>query len=99
MRRSRTQITGELARKIVKKLKAKESGQPGQSTAHKYYDVFHDDGRLILTFSIRHAKAKYLGHDHLLDDLHVNARNGKCLAQCSYSKSQWVADLEAIGEF
>ncbi len=99
MRRSRTQITGELARKIVRKLKAKETSQPGYSTAHKFYDVFHDDGRLILTFSIRHSNKKYLGHDHLLDDLHVNAYKGKCLAQCTYSKAQWIRDLQAAGQF
>jgi len=97
-RKSRTQITGELARKIVRKLRAKESSQPGQSAAHKYYDVFHDDGRLILTFSIRHSQAKYLGHDHLLKDLHVNAHHGKCLAQCTYSRDQWISHLQKIGE-
>jgi hypothetical protein len=98
-RKSGTQITGEMARKIVKKLKAKQTTRPGLSNAHKYYDVFHDDGRLVLTFSIRHSNAKYLGHDHLLKDLFVSASKGKCLARCTYSKKEWIAHLIEIGEF
>lgn len=96
-RRSRTQITQELAKKIVRKLKAKPSNQPGTSASHKFYDVFTEN-ILVLTFSIRHGSKKYLGNDHLMGDLFVNAHTCKCLARCTYSKDKWLEHLRDIGE-
>jgi len=94
-RPSNTQITAQHAKKIVKKLKAKPSSS-GHSKAHKFYDVFHED-QLVLTFSIRHGSSKYLGHDHLIHELGVNAHDCKCLAQCTYTKKKWIEAMQKLG--
>lgn len=91
-RRSRTQLTSEHAKKIVKKLKAQRGPS---SKAHDHYEVFYED-TLVVTLSLRRGSGKYLGHDHLIHDLRVNASKCKCLAQCSYSRVQWLRDIGII---
>jgi hypothetical protein len=89
------QLTKELARKIVRKLKAKK----GPSGAHQLFDVLDGDGTLILSISVRHGSEKDKGHDHLQDELHVNTHQAKCLAYCTLSKENWIQSLIQGGHY
>lgn len=93
-RRSRSQITRKMAGKIVKKLKAKLAG----GGSHKQYEVYDDNDVLAATFTVRHGSADYLGHDHLMGELKVNAHRCKCLAWCTFSRNQYLQHLRDIGE-
>ena len=89
-RRSRTQITADYAKRIVKKLKGQRSGE---CDAHKYFDVYTVDGKLYLTqLSLRHGSGSrpYLGHDHMIGQLGVNAYTAKELARCNVTREEWA---------
>jgi hypothetical protein len=94
-RPSHTQITGELAKKIVKKLKGKESKRPGKDHSHAFYDVFSLKGIYITSLSLRHGadSKKYLGHDHMIEQLKINAFKAKQLAQCTMSRRAWIVEV------
>lgn len=95
-RPSRTQITAEYAVKIVRKLKAKESSAPGSGNAHTYYDVLSNQGKYLLSISLRHGarSQKYLGHDHMIGQLRINAYDAKRLAQCSLSRDSYLKAID-----
>jgi hypothetical protein len=93
-RRSRTQITAELAQKIVDKLKAvKESSK---NSAHELFVVYENEFAIAL-FGIRRGSKKNLGHDHIPGEIHVNAFKAKQLAQCPMSREQWIEELRKAG--
>ncbi|GEM_PF-1246306 len=91
-RPSNTQITAQLAKKIVDKLKGQVSGQ---CKAHVYYDVFSLDGETYLTqLSLRHGSRLNLGHDHMIKQLDMNAYKAKRLGQCTISREQWLKEFQ-----
>jgi len=90
------QLTKELAKKIVKKLKGKKSKK---SKAHQLFDVRDADGTLIVSISLRHGSEKDQGHDHLQDELCVNTHIAKGLAYCPVSKEQWIQRLIEQGNY
>jgi hypothetical protein len=91
-RRSHTQITKELALKIVKKLDAVNVSDPGDE--HDTYFVYHN-GRMVASFGIRRSSQKNKGHDHIPKELQVGPNFAKQLAQCTKSKADY---LRQIGE-
>ena len=91
MRRSRTQITKELAQKIVSKLKAVNESQEGDE--HDEYGVYHND-LLVAQFGVRRGSRKGAGHDHIPGDLEVGPNFAKQLGQCPKSRDDY---LRAIG--
>ena len=59
---------------------------------------FRHNGRLILTFGIRHGSKS--GHGHLVGatgDLKLNARGVKELAECNMEKDDYIEHLMGIG--
>jgi hypothetical protein len=90
-RRSRNQITKELALKIAKKLEAVNESDPGDE--HDTYAVYHN-GILVVAFGIRRSSQKNMGHDHIPRELQVGPNFAKQLAQCTKSKREY---LEKIG--
>jgi len=90
------QITKELAKKIVKKLKGKKGAQ---TEAHQSYDVFYDSSRtlLITNLTIRHGSERDKGHDHMEDELFLSPHNAKELARCNLSRDQWIDNLVENG--
>jgi hypothetical protein len=94
-RRSSTQITSELAHKIVSKLEAvKENAQRG--APHDLY-VVYEKGAAVALFGIRRGSQKNLGHDHIPKQIHVNAFKAKQLANCPMSRDQWIEELKNKG--
>jgi hypothetical protein len=91
-RRSRTQITKELALKIVHKLEAIESTEKGDE--HDEYEVYNQQ-RLIATLGIRRGSRRNSGHDHIPSDLGVGPNFAKQLGQCPKSRNDY---LRQIGE-
>ena len=91
MRRSRTQITKELAQKIVGKLEAVNESQAGDE--HDEYGVYHNDV-LVAQFGVRRGARKGAGHDHIPGDLGVGPNFAKQLGQCPKSRDDF---LRAIG--
>ena len=87
-------ITKEIAEKLVKKLKAKKRGKAG---AHIYYDVW-DNEEIVVWFSLRHGSEKDKGHDHIPPQLGVNAHKTKCLAQCTYSRNDYLKEIRGEPE-
>lgn len=93
-RRSRNQITAELAKVVIKKLKAKQNGE---CVAHKHFDVYTVDGKKYLTtLSLRHGadSKKNQGHDHMINQLGVNSYYAKELGRCNRSRVQWIKEFE-----
>lgn len=83
------QITREHAQKIARKLKAKKRKN---SKNHDYYDVY--DGDTIATyFTIRRGSEKDQGHDHIPKQLRINTHQTKCLAQCTYTRDDYLGDI------
>ena len=80
-------ITKELALKIVKKLRATEI--KSSSKAHDLY-VVEEDGIDVAIISIRRGSEKDLGHDYLKNDLHISPRQAKDLAQCPWSRDDYI---------
>ncbi|MGD0898553.1 MAG: hypothetical protein ABR915_12000 [Thermoguttaceae bacterium] len=91
-RRSRNQITKELALKIVAKLGAEKVAAP--NAAHDPYEVYHE-GKLVAQFGIRHSSQKNKGHDYIPGELGVGTRFAKELGWCPKSRDDY---LVAIGE-
>lgn len=91
-RRSRNQITKELALKIVRKLEAVDESDP--SDEHDTYVVYARD-RMVSTFGIRRSSQKNKGHDHIPRELGVGPNFAKLLGQCPKSKADY---LVRIGE-
>lgn len=91
-RRSRTQITAEYAKIIVRKLKGKLSNDV---QAHKHYDVYSLDGsRWLTSLSLRHGSRDNAGHDHMIGELGVNAFKAKELARCNITPEKWEKEFE-----
>lgn len=88
------QITKEMALKIVKKLKAKNISR--KSSAHDEYGLEHD-GRIVVVLGIRRGSEKDKGHDHLLNDLFLNAHHAKNLANCPLSREEYLRILQERG--
>lgn len=87
-RRSRNQITKELAKKIIDKLEAvKES-----SGAHDQYVVYHK-GEAVAIFGLRHSSQKNKGHDHIPPELGVGPNFAKQLGQCTKSFADFLKKL------
>jgi hypothetical protein len=93
-RRSQNQITRQLALKIADKLKAVKESRKG--SPHDLYAVY-ENGVPIVVFHIRHGSKKNLGHDHIPDQIHVNAFKSKQLANCPMSRAQWVQEMKSKG--
>jgi hypothetical protein len=93
-RRSKTQITSELAKKIADKLKAEK--QPSGSSAHDLY-VVSEDGEALCFFSIRRGSRKNLGHDHIPGEIHVGPSKAKRLGQCPMSRDEWLEEMRGQG--
>lgn len=86
-RRSRTQITKELALKIVKKLKAENTTDP--NAAHDEYTFFYE-GEPIAIIGIRRGSRKNLGHDHVPKDMNVGTGFAKQFAHCHKSVKDFL---------
>ncbi len=92
VRRSRNQITKDLALKIVKKLNAVDESLPGD--AHDTYGVYHNEVR-VSSFGVRRSSQKDIGHDHVPVELRVGPHFAKELGQCPKSREDY---LRKIGE-
>ena len=89
------QITKELALKIVKKLGAREVTTRG--SAHDEYEV--REGDVLLGFiSIRRGSAKDKGHDYVPRDLHISPHQAKELANCPWSRDDYIQCMREKGE-
>ncbi len=88
------QITKQMAKKIVSKLKATLAD--GHSTAHDMMVVTHD-GKMIASFGIRRGSNKEAGHDHIPADLKVSMGFTKKLAQCPKSRNDWIREMKNHG--
>ncbi len=88
------QITLELARKIVKKLKAKKI--PKRSSAHDFM-VVEENGQDVASFGIRRGSEKDQGHDHIPKNLLVTTRFAKDLANCPKSRQDWIDHMKERG--
>ncbi|GAB5513729.1 MAG: hypothetical protein Rhob2KO_14540 [Rhodopirellula baltica] len=89
-RKSSTQITKQLAIKIIKKLKAVDITQDGD--AHDEYGVYHE-GMLIATFGLRRGSRPGSGHDHIPRELGVGPNFAKGLANCPKSRDQYLVEI------
>jgi hypothetical protein len=85
-------ITKERAVKIARKLGAEMRPEK----AHDIAEVF-ENGKLIAHFGIRRGSEKDKGHDHVLNDLHVNGHYGKLLAACPLTRQNWLEILRKKG--
>jgi hypothetical protein len=92
VRKSRNQVTKDLALKIVKKLKAVDESLPGD--AHDTYGVYHNQVR-VSSFGVRRSSQKDIGHDHIPLELRVGPNFAKQLGQCPKSREDY---LRKIGE-
>jgi len=92
-RRSSNQITNELAKKIVKKLKAKKEN----SGPHDQYVVYHND-EAVAAFGMRHSSQKNKGHDHIPGELGVGPNFAKQLGQCPKSREDFLKELGLLEE-
>ena len=86
-------VTGEHAKKIIKKLKASKSAT--QSTHHKHYDVVEKD-KVLRVFAISHTGHKGKPQSHLPDQLALNAYQTKELADCNLSRKDYIKRLNEI---
>jgi hypothetical protein len=91
-RRSRSQITRELALKIAQKLEA--VAITTRSDEHDEYGVYHE-GALVASFGIRRSSRKSIGHDYIPNELGVGPNFAKQLGWCP---KQRVDYLREIGE-
>jgi len=89
-RRSRNQITKELALKIVRKLEAVDVSDSGDE--HDTYFVYHDN-RVVASFGIRRSSKKDMGHDHIPRELHVGAHFAKLLARCPKTRDDYLVKI------
>ena len=94
-RRSRNQITKELALKIVAKLEAQFITT--RSSAHDEYGVFHND-QMIASFGVRRSSTKNKGHDHIPTELGVGPHFAKDLARCPKSRDDFLRRVGAMTE-
>lgn len=94
-RKSNTQITKELAKKIVKKLKAKNVSEAGD--AHDNYAVYFEE-RIVASFGLRRGSRPGAGHDHVPKELNVNAHFAKLLGQCPRSFDDYLREIGELTE-
>ena len=94
-RRSRNQITKELALKIVAKLKAQSITT--RSDEHDEYGVFHND-QMVTSFGVRRSSRKDKGHDHIPTDLGVGPSFAKQLAWCPKSRDDFLRCIGVLPE-
>ena len=87
-------ITKELALKIVKKLGATKIDS--RSKAHDEYSVDHEGVHLAI-IRIRRGSDKDLGHDYLPRNLHVSPHQARDLAQCPWSRDDFLRCLREKG--
>jgi len=92
-RRSRNQITKELALKIVEKLRAQNVTT--RSDEHDEYVVMHD-GVAVARFGIRRSSQKNKGHDYVSGELGVGPNFAKNLAWCPKSRDDYLRKIGAI---
>lgn len=87
-------ITGELAKRIVKKLKARVDKKAG--SAHDMALVYEGDV-LIASFGLRRGSEKDKGHDHIPPQIGVGPGFAKLLGQCPKSRDEWLAKIRENG--
>jgi hypothetical protein len=87
-------ITKEHATRIVKKLKA-EVVSPRKGSAHDLA-LIYQDGRLVAQFGIRRGSQKGLPHNHIPSALHLSPHLCLLLAQCPYSREQWLQRMREM---
>ncbi len=92
-RRSRNQITKELALRIARKLDAVNESDP--SDEHDTFAIYHNE-ILVAAFGIRRSSQKNKGHDHIPKELQVGPNFAKQLAQCTKSKNDYLRKIGAI---
>jgi hypothetical protein len=95
VRRSRNQITKELAIKIVGKLQAVNESESGDE--HDTYVVYHEQ-RIVSSFGIRRSSRKNKGHDHIPKELGVGPSFAKLLGQCPKSKTDYLVRIGELEE-
>jgi hypothetical protein len=87
-------ITKEIAKKIVKKLKARKIDS--RSKAHDEYEV--TEGEILLgIISIRRGSDKNLGHDYIPGELHFSPHQARNLAQCPWSRDDYLQCMREKG--
>jgi hypothetical protein len=82
------------AQKIRKKLKAKiEKTRKGRP--HDLAVVYHNNS-IIASFGIRRGSNKSLPHDHIPEDLHLSPHECALLAQCPFSRHDWIQRMKSL---
>lgn len=94
-RRSRNQITKELALKIVSKLKAEAITT--RSDVHDVYAVFHNQ-QMVGSFGIRRSSQRNKGHDHIPTELGVGPNFAKQLGQYPKSRDDFLRRIGELSE-
>lgn len=94
-RRSRNQITKELAVRIASKLEAVEESEPG--AAHENYVVYHENIE-VASFGIRRSPQKNKGHDHIPKELRVGPNFAKQLGLCPMSRDDYLMKIGVLRE-
>ena len=77
-------IAGKLKAEIVTRKKA-----------HDLALIFHR-GRVVAKFGIRRGR-KDLGHDHIMSDIFLSARDARLLASCEISQEDWIVRMTEKG--
>lgn len=93
-RRSSVQITKQMAKKIAKKLKATIDSE--SSSSHDHAMILHE-GALVADFGIRRGSRRDAGHDHIIEELQINAHFAKELASCPKSREDWIDAMRDKG--
>lgn len=94
-RRSRTQITKELAIKIVGKLEAVDVTEKGDERDE--YVVSHE-GVIAAQFGIRRGSRRDAGHDHIAGELGLGSNFAKQRGQCPKSCDDYLRQIDAVQE-
>jgi hypothetical protein len=82
------------ALKIKKKLKAKiEKTKKGRP--HDLAVVYHNNS-IIASFGIRRGSNKSLPHDHIPADLHLSPNECTRLAECPFSRDDWIKRMKSL---
>lgn len=87
----------KIQRKDVLKIAKKIGATLEEGGSHKLA-IFRHEGKLILTFGIRHGSKS--GHGHLVGEhgpLKLNAAKVSALAECTLSRDQYIEILQDRG--
>lgn len=81
-------LNREAALAIARKMKAEIVTR---KKAHDLALIFHR-GRVVAKFGIRRGR-KDLGHDHIMADIFLSARDARFFASCEISREEWISRM------